>query len=133
MLRKGKILGFDRDGDYTEELKAFEALVRAVAYASKPEKYFSEIIRIWLQFYPYPDMIEACQELKQESGTMETVIQVQVRNVYGKPVVYPANEAAELIAAIAGTKTLSTATLAYARRLGFDIKQVEAYPLAEVA
>jgi hypothetical protein len=29
MLRKGKILGFDRDGDYTEEIKAFEALVRA--------------------------------------------------------------------------------------------------------
>lgn len=29
ILRKGKILGFDRDGDYTEELKAFEALVRA--------------------------------------------------------------------------------------------------------
>jgi hypothetical protein len=29
MLRKGKILGFDRDGDYTEELKAFDALVRA--------------------------------------------------------------------------------------------------------
>ena len=29
MLRKGKIHGFDRDGDYTEELKAFEALVRA--------------------------------------------------------------------------------------------------------
>jgi hypothetical protein len=29
MLRKGKILGFDRDGDYTEELKDFEALVRA--------------------------------------------------------------------------------------------------------
>jgi hypothetical protein len=28
MLRKGKILGFDRDGDYTEELKAFESLVR---------------------------------------------------------------------------------------------------------
>jgi hypothetical protein len=29
MLRKGKIHGFDRDGDYTEELKAFEALARA--------------------------------------------------------------------------------------------------------
>jgi hypothetical protein len=29
MLRKGKILGVDRDGDYTEELKDFEALVRA--------------------------------------------------------------------------------------------------------
>jgi hypothetical protein len=35
MLRKGKILGFDRDGDYTEELKAFEALVRA----DQDEKY----------------------------------------------------------------------------------------------
>ena len=63
----------------------------------------------------------------------ERVLQVQVRNVYGKPVVYPANEAAELIAAIAGTKTISTENLAYARRLGFDIKQVEAYPLQGVA
>ena len=36
MLRKGKILGFDRDGDYTEELKAFEALVRADERGSKP-------------------------------------------------------------------------------------------------
>ena len=29
MITKGKIHGFDRDGDYTEELKSFEALVRA--------------------------------------------------------------------------------------------------------
>jgi len=29
MITKGKIHGFDRDGDYTEELKTFEALVRA--------------------------------------------------------------------------------------------------------
>ena len=28
-IMPGKIFGFDRDGDYTEELKAFEALVRA--------------------------------------------------------------------------------------------------------
>lgn len=27
MLRKGKILGFDRDGDYTEELEAFAKLI----------------------------------------------------------------------------------------------------------
>ena len=27
--RKGKIHGFDRDGDYTDELKAFAALVAA--------------------------------------------------------------------------------------------------------
>jgi hypothetical protein len=29
LITKGKIHGFDRYGDYTEELKAFEALVRA--------------------------------------------------------------------------------------------------------
>ena len=29
MLRKGCILGFDRDGDYTEELTHFAELVRA--------------------------------------------------------------------------------------------------------
>jgi hypothetical protein len=29
MITKGKIHGFDRDGDYTEELKAFADLVRA--------------------------------------------------------------------------------------------------------
>ena len=29
--RKGKIHGFDRDGDYTDELKAFAALVAAAA------------------------------------------------------------------------------------------------------
>jgi flagellar biosynthesis/type III secretory pathway protein FliH len=41
-LRKGKILGVDRDGDYTEELKTFEALVRAdergLAAPAQPEQ-----------------------------------------------------------------------------------------------
>lgn len=63
----------------------------------------------------------------------ERIVQVQVRNVYGKATVYPANETAEFFAAIAGTKTLAPVVLAYARRLGFDIQQVEAYQLAEVA
>ncbi len=62
----------------------------------------------------------------------ERVLQVQVKNVYGKATVYPANENAEFFAAIAGTKTLSTVVLAYARRLGFDIKQVEAYQIPGV-
>lgn len=62
----------------------------------------------------------------------ERVLLVKVKNVYGNATVYPANENAEFFAAIAGTKTLSTIVLAYARRLGFDIKQVEAYDLAGV-
>jgi predicted membrane GTPase involved in stress response len=39
-LRKGKILGFDRDGDYTEELEAFAALVAA----KERERTIAEII-----------------------------------------------------------------------------------------
>ena len=61
---------------------------------------------------------------------MSQVIQVQVRSVYGAIKIYPANEAAELIAKIAGTKTISSAQLAYAKQLGFQVEQVEAYQLA---
>jgi hypothetical protein len=36
MITKGKIHGQNRDGDYTEELKAFEALVRAGGVGHEP-------------------------------------------------------------------------------------------------
>jgi len=52
------------------------------------------------------------------------VIEIEVRNVFGNFTIYPANENAELIAAIAGTKTLTNAALAYAERLGFTIREV---------
>ena len=78
-------------------------------------------------------MIEACQELKQESGTMETVIQVQVRNVYGNALIYPVNQAAQLIANIAGTRTLSRANLAAAQQLGFQVQEVPALQLQGAA
>lgn len=51
-------------------------------------------------------------------------IEVFVRSVYGAHKAYPANDAAELLAEIAGTKTLDPKTLALAERLGFEIKQV---------
>lgn len=52
------------------------------------------------------------------------IIEIEVKTVYGNTLIYPANEAAKLVAAIAGTKTLSNANLAYAERLGFEIKEV---------
>jgi hypothetical protein len=60
----------------------------------------------------------------------ERVVKIKIKNVYGSLKIYPANQAAELFAAIAGVKTLSNVQLAYAERLGFQIKQVEAYQLA---
>ncbi len=51
-------------------------------------------------------------------------IAIEVRNVYGRETIYPANETASLIAAIAGTKTLTHATLQLAERLGYTIETV---------
>jgi excinuclease UvrABC helicase subunit UvrB len=56
---------------------------------------------------------------------MDKVVLVDVKNVYGNEVVYPANNTAELLAAIAGTKTLTARTLRYAEEMGFEIKMVE--------
>lgn len=54
---------------------------------------------------------------------MKVVILVEVKNVYGELKAYPANEAAEVLAQIAGTKTLKSSTLALAARLGMAIEQ----------
>jgi hypothetical protein len=56
---------------------------------------------------------------------MTPVLQLSVRSVYGAPTMYPANEAARIFAAIAGTKTLQFNTLAKAKELGYRIEQVE--------
>jgi len=51
-------------------------------------------------------------------------IKVKVKDVYGKTTIYPANEAAETLAAIAGTKTLTPATLELAEKLGLLVMEV---------
>lgn len=48
-------------------------------------------------------------------------IRVQVRQVYGVDKIYPVNAAAETLAAIAGTKTLSRDDLANATKLGLTV------------
>lgn len=60
--------------------------------------------------------------IKEAAAAM--TIQIAIRNVFGVPKIYPANEPAELIAKIAGTKTLTNAQLAYAERLGFLVVTV---------
>lgn len=49
-------------------------------------------------------------------------IKVQVRELYGSLVVYPACERAQLFARIAGTKTLTTETLRTIEAIGFTIE-----------
>jgi len=61
------------------------------------------------------------------------VVLVEIKNVYGTLKAYPANEAAELLAQIAGTKTLSNQTLALAERMGMVIQQKQLNQLKELA
>jgi hypothetical protein len=53
---------------------------------------------------------------------MPQSIKVQIRSVYGNDLVYPACWKAAAFAAIAGTKTLSSAVLLDIERLGFVIE-----------
>lgn len=52
------------------------------------------------------------------------VVQIQVRNVYGVPKIYPVNNAAQVFANIAGKKTLDQADLANIKALGFLVIEV---------
>ena len=54
--------------------------------------------------------------------TTDRTITVQVRDVYGRPMVYPACPQAVTFAAIAGTRTLSDGVLHLIESLGYSIR-----------
>lgn len=47
---------------------------------------------------------------------------VKARSIYGETKFYPANDAAEIFAKIAGTKTLTLATLGHIKSLGLELE-----------
>lgn len=51
-------------------------------------------------------------------------IEVEVRSVYGKPVIYPVNQAAKDAAALVGAKTLQQRHIALLGRLGHEVVEV---------
>jgi hypothetical protein len=59
-------------------------------------------------------------------------IQVQVREVYGRKVVYPVCEQGKLFAAIAGTTTLTPQALRYIGRLGVKVDEIKRSLMEEV-
>jgi hypothetical protein len=54
---------------------------------------------------------------------MKTKVMIQVKNVYGNELLYPANETAELFTKLLGTKTFSVSQLKLIQELGFEIEQ----------
>ena len=61
------------------------------------------------------------------------VIQVEIKSVYGVSKAYPANPAAEALANIAGTKTLSAYVLNQARGMGMEVQELLPSRLKEIA
>ena len=53
------------------------------------------------------------------------IVQIQIRNVYGNDVAYPANDPADCIANIAGTKTLTRNTLVNVLAMGCTIEEID--------
>jgi hypothetical protein len=53
------------------------------------------------------------------------IAQIEVKEVYGNRTIYPVNDQAKLLAQIAGTKTLTVATLNLAKKLGFTFEIVQ--------
>ena len=52
---------------------------------------------------------------------LNPILTVEIRNVYGENKVYPVNNQAQILAGIAGTKTLTARVLRLAQTMGFTI------------
>ena len=50
-----------------------------------------------------------------------TMVELEVRDVYGTPTAYPANEAARIFTQMLGTKTLTKRVLEFVDALNFEI------------
>jgi len=53
----------------------------------------------------------------------QLILTVRARDVYGVKTYYPADDAARAFARIAGTKTLTLATIREAQKLGYHVAQ----------
>ena len=55
-------------------------------------------------------------------GVIQMHIQVEIKNVYGKELIYPICASAKIFADIADTKTLTFETIQLIKRLGYTIE-----------
>lgn len=58
---------------------------------------------------------------------MDNLIKITIKSVYGRETIYPANDQAQRLADLVGTKTLTQQTLRDAMKMGFKIQYVDAF------
>jgi hypothetical protein len=54
-------------------------------------------------------------------------VQIQIKDIYGRPMAYPINTPGQLFASISGTKTLGRAVLVRILALGFAVEVVDRF------
>lgn len=59
-------------------------------------------------------------------------VQIKIKSVYGKDLIYPANETAEKFVRLLDKKTFTKEQLVAIQALGYEVQQVNAYSLLEV-
>jgi hypothetical protein len=59
---------------------------------------------------------------KTDETTEQILIAVEIKTVYGKPLYYPINDKAQMLAHIAGTETLTAQTLKLAKDMGMRLE-----------
>jgi hypothetical protein len=58
-------------------------------------------------------------------------IQVTIRTVYGKDLIYPVDDKARLFVSLVGQKTLTPKHLELIKALGFEVELLNAYSLTK--
>lgn len=62
---------------------------------------------------------------------MDNLLQVTIREVYGRETIYPHNAQAKRLAALVGTKTLTQGTLRDAMAMGFRLEYVNRFAASQ--
>jgi len=58
---------------------------------------------------------------------METIIQVQIKQVYGRELIYPFNSQADKLATLIGKKTFNVDDILHIRALGFSVRYMPSF------
>ena len=70
--------------------------------------------------------------MNKKKYTMNNIVEIDVRTVYGKELSYPRNSVASTFAKLTGKKTLTVNNLKHIANLGYEIKQVHPLYFREI-
>ncbi len=71
--------------------------------------------------------MDVVYQITKGNSMSKILIEIELRQVYGADKYYPSNDAAKLLATIAGTVTLTASTIRTAKDMGMEVVLVQPY------